>query len=312
MAEWNADIHPDLLAMWPAPPTEEAHRANLVQRAERMGTVSRVLDVKPDGPLSIEALIETSRGKRWTLRFTVEEDPPHRIVAYPPWTRAVEGVEVEVVSCRELTQAHRALMRDVFTASYRDADVEYLDEQPPLYDCVSMARIGGEPAGFVFFGAKFAEIPRVGERHVMLGGLSCVKPTFQRMGVWDAMRMDPRIRGLVPQPEEMKGVNVGKMAHPGSFRAFKGMPGLVPTVGRQPTQWQRDVGAVIAETIGVDDYDAPTFVCRGRGRPIGEAVIQLDASSEDWELFRNVDRARGDTLLAFGFWPSAPDGWDDA
>ena len=37
--------------------------------------------------------------------------------------------------------------------------------------------------------------------------------------------------------------------------------------------------------------------------------MKIEAQPRDWELFRNVDRDRGDSLLALSWIPDAPPGW---
>jgi hypothetical protein len=307
-AEYDSHFHPDLLATWPQE-TDEQRLENVRFRKQANGTFDRILDVNFDGQFDIRVEVGTSKGKRWRFGFVVESEPPHRIVEYPRWERIVQGVDVEVVGCKDVSRQQRALMRDVFSTTYRRADLAYLEEQVPYFDCVSMATIEGEPAGFVFFGSREAELPGLGLTNMVMGGLSCVKPEFRRMGVWDAMRFDPRIQTFLIPPREMKGMSVGRMAHPGSFRGFSGLSGLTPAIGKAITPWQQDVGAGVALAFDIENFDPPTFVCRGRGRPLGEAFVNVEVSAEEWERFQNVDRSRGDTLLAIGFWPNPPDGW---
>jgi hypothetical protein len=83
----------------------------------------------------------------------------------------------------------------------------------------------------------------------------------------------------------------------------------VPQRGRRPTQWQQDVGKAIAEAYGVASFDPETFVCRGDGRPIGFPLIEMDVAPEEWEVFRPVDRRRGDSLLGICWMPAAPTAW---
>ncbi len=311
-AEHDSHFHPDLLDTWPEIGDERTRREVWRNRFEQMGAVANIVEVTSQSPQAIEAVVETTKGKRWKVSINVEDEPPHRIVKYL-WDRVVVGVDVDVVTSRDLSDAQKAFIRDVFIATYRDGDLAYLDAQPPTMDCLCTATIGSEPAGFVFFAGREAELPRLGVTYLMYGGLSCVKPSFQRMGVWDAMRMDPRIFPLLqPMTNATRNVSVGRMAHPGSFRGFKGLAGLVPEIGKPLTVWHQAVGAAVADALGFDGFDRETFVCRGHGRPIGEPVVQVEASAEEWTRFSHVDRTRGDTLMAIGFWPTAPEGWEDA
>jgi hypothetical protein len=83
----------------------------------------------------------------------------------------------------------------------------------------------------------------------------------------------------------------------------------VPKRGVPPTPWQQEVGAAIAAAYGVEDFDPATFVCHGSGTPIGYPVIDIDAEPDEWELFRPVNRDRGDSLLGMVWMGEPPEGW---
>ena len=99
------------------------------------------------------------------------------------------------------------------------------------------------------------------------------------------------------------------MAHPAALRVFRGHPTLVPKPGIRPTPWQQEVGQAIAEAYGVHAFERETFVCIGSGEPIGYPVIEFEVGPEEWEVFRPVNRDRGDALLAMAWLPDAPEGW---
>ncbi|MFN8642099.1 MAG: hypothetical protein U0802_10760 [Candidatus Binatia bacterium] len=75
-----------------------------------------------------------------------------------------------------------------------------------------------------------------------------------------------------------------------------------------PTPWQREVGAAIAAAYGAAAFDPATFVCRGRGTPIGWPVVEIEAMPEEWALFAPVDRARGVCSGSPG-WANRSPGW---
>ncbi len=85
--------------------------------------------------------------------------------------------------------------------------------------------------------------------------------------------------------------------------------GGVPRPGVRPTAWQREVGRAIADAYGEERFDPETFVCKGTGTPIGYPVIDFEVEPVDWEVFRHVDRERGDSLLGIAWMPGAPPGW---
>ena len=66
---------------------------------------------------------------------------------------------------------------------------------------------------------------------------------------------------------------------------------------------------MIADAYGEEGFDAETFVCKGAGTPIGYPIIDIEVEPVDWEVFRHVDRDRGDSLLGIVWMPDAPPGW---
>jgi hypothetical protein len=99
------------------------------------------------------------------------------------------------------------------------------------------------------------------------------------------------------------------MAHPAAFRTLAINPTVVPKPGVPLTAWQREVGQAIADVYGVETFDPETFVCVGTGKPIGYPVIEMQVESPEWEVFRPVNRDRGDSLLGLAWSPDAPPGW---
>jgi hypothetical protein len=93
------------------------------------------------------------------------------------------------------------------------------------------------------------------------------------------------------------------------MRSLARNPTVVPKPGVRPTTWQQEVGQAIADAYGVHAFDPKTFVCIGSGDPIGYPIIELQVEPEEWEVFRPVDRDRGDALLAMIWTPDAPPGW---
>jgi hypothetical protein len=69
------------------------------------------------------------------------------------------------------------------------------------------------------------------------------------------------------------------------------------------------VGEAIAEAYRVHAFDSRTFVCIGSGEPIGHPKIEFVVEPHEWEVFKPVDRERGDALLSLAWIPDAPPGW---
>ena len=60
------------------------------------------------------------------------------------------------------------------------------------------------------------------------------------------------------------------------------------------------------------EFNPQTFAVRGSGVPIGYPVVDMgDVAPGEWEVFRDVNRDRGDSLLGIAWTPDPPEGWDD-
>ena len=115
--------------------------------------------------------------------------------------------------------------------------------------------------------------------------------------------------GAAEVAEHPRRLSCGRMAHPAGMRPLARNPTVVPKPGVRPTPWQQEVGQYIAGAYGVHAFDPESFVCMGSGDPIGYPIIEVQVESEEWEVFRQVDRDRGDSLLAMIWSPDAPSGW---
>jgi len=192
----------------------------------------------------------------------------------------------------------------LFARSYREADAEYLRESMHHLANVSLAFHDGDLVAFALSSVRRLDLPRLGPQVVHLGGLACVAPDFRRRG----LLVELSRLGMGSGPEAPR-LACGRTAHPASFRRIPTMPGGVPKPGVRPTVWQQEVGRAIAGAYGVRRFEPETFVCVGRGRPIGHPVIDIDATPQEWELFRTVDRERGDSLLGIAWLDGPPPGW---
>lgn len=198
----------------------------------------------------------------------------------------------------------------LFRQNYREANTAYLEKSIHVLAFAAIARDpAGRPAGFALGEPRVLELPRLGPQPVRLAGLCCVDPAFRRQGLF--RRLEHTVLSARDLPPAPRSLSAGRMAHPASFRTMSANPTVVPRRGQRPTPWQQEVGAAIAAAYGTREFDPETFVCRGSGVPIGWPVIDIEATPEEWELFRPVDRSRGDALLGIAWSPDAPPGWDD-
>lgn len=207
-----------------------------------------------------------------------------------------------------LATGDRQLLFELFDACFRHADHAHLDRLLGQLRYVTLALVGEEPAGFSVGEIRVMELPRLGEQTVMLGGLTCVAPEFRRRGLMIELAQR-NIKASAPRWSG-RALFCVRYGHPAAFKSVvAAIESGVPRPRITPTAWQQEVGRVIADAYGVEAFDPETFVCRGSGTPVGYQIMDVEVEPQDWEVFRHVDRDRGDSLLGIVWRPDAPDGW---
>jgi hypothetical protein len=218
------------------------------------------------------------------------------------------GFAFRTVPIDSLTTAERQLLSELFDECFHNANQAHLEKLLGQLRTVSVALSDEKPAGFTMSDVRIMDLPRLREQTVMLGGLTCVVSEFHRRG----LMMELASRNLIESTPRwgQRTLICGRYVHPAVFRrVVSTRESGVPRPGARPTAWQQEVGRVIADVYGVEDFDPETFVCRGSGRPIGDPIIDLQVEPQDWEVFRHVARDRGDSLLGIVWIPDSPAGW---
>jgi hypothetical protein len=222
----------------------------------------------------------------------------------------IEGIAIDVWGTGELSSDDRAGLHRVFDDAYIDGDHGYLDDQLARLAHVALARGEEGVVGFALSDARIVDLPRLPQQVVRTAGLACVHSAHKRKGISNRLESMAMTAGDVPAA--IHTVLTGRFAHPAGTHHLRTRVDIVPRIGEPPTAWQREVAVALAGVLGVTDFDADTFVCRGPGRPVGQNVIEVDSDVAEQEaaLFAPVDRTRGDTLLAV-WWTTPPPGWAD-
>ncbi len=222
--------------------------------------------------------------------------------------REFPGFEFRTLPTDALSAADLRLLAGLFDTCFRLADQAHLERVLGMLRFVSVTLHGETPAGFSIGDVRVMDLPRLRQQNVMLGGLTCVVPEFQRRGLMIEMATRNIIASEPRWAERM--LFCVRYGHPVAFRSVVARhESGVPRPGVRPTAWQREVGKAIADAYGVERFDPDTFVCRGAGSPIGYPVVEIDVEPADWEVFRRVDRERGDSLLGIVWRPDGPPGW---
>ncbi|MHB8491410.1 MAG: hypothetical protein ACYDA6_04235 [Solirubrobacteraceae bacterium] len=231
------------------------------------------------------------------------------------------GVAITVVAAADLPCSLRDALHGLFDDTYAQADHGYLDRSLELLRFVAIA-VPHDPAdeaatgecqgeeliGFAIGESRALDLPGLAAQKVGLAGLCCVASAFRRRGLFQSLERGVILEGTDPL-EGRRLLAAGRMAHPASFRMMSANSSALPRRGVVPSAFQQEVARRVAACYAVQDFDPLTFACRGHGRPIGYPRMDIEADAEEWELFANVDRDRGDSLLALCWMPDAPPGW---
>jgi hypothetical protein len=216
------------------------------------------------------------------------------------------AIEVETKDCTALSDAELAEMADLCAEGPHRFETGDLSKQVEAWVLVTTARENDKLKGFAF-----CTLERIGGTPSVLIGLASIRRTSKRDGVLRAIIHDQLRRAVLAFPDE--DVLVGtRFDNPGGFEAFKPLNDVVPRPDHKATGEERAWGRRLAKRFGVDstEYDDRGFLARGDG----SVPCLFDHESQKPEkidpavaaFFADVDRARGDALIAFG-WAMAED-----
>ena len=195
----------------------------------------------------------------------------------------------------------------LFEMNYRQPNRSYLEKSLGTLSYFALAEHQGTPAGFAVGERRVMDLPRLPAQLIELAGICCIAPQFRRRGLFSML--EALAIGAAKVPERPRRLTCGRVAHPAAMRTIAINPTVVPKPGVRPSPWQQEIGQGIASTYGAHAFDPDTFICVGPGEPIGYPIIEVEVQREEWEVFRQVNRDRGDTLLAIVWVPDAPPGW---
>ena len=212
-----------------------------------------------------------------------------------------------VKETRALSEQERGELLRLFELNYRQANPAFLEKSLATLRYAAMAFHDGVAVGFGLAETRVMDLPRLPAQVVSLAGICCVASEFRRRGLFGKLELLAISAEAVP--ERPRRLACGRMAHPAAMRTIARFPKSVPRPGVRPTAWQQEVGWAIAEAYGVRDFDPETFVCIGSGTPTGYPRIEFDVEPHEWEVFKPVDRDRGDALLAIAWVPDPPREW---
>jgi hypothetical protein len=214
---------------------------------------------------------------------------------------------LRVLDTASADSADFAAVISLFESNYRQANSAYIEKSLANLGYLALAFQDEKPVAFALGESRVMDLPGLPRQVVDLAGICCVDPAFRRRGLFGRLESLVLAAAELPRPE--RWLVCGRVAHPASFRGLSRSPHVVPRANVTPTPWQQEVGQAIAAAYGVVSFDASTFVCCGSGTPVGYPAIDIEATAEEWEIFKPVNRDRGDSLLAITWSPNAPPGW---
>ncbi|MGH9177303.1 MAG: hypothetical protein ACRD0N_01940 [Acidimicrobiales bacterium] len=214
------------------------------------------------------------------------------------------AIQVETKDCTALSDAEMGEMADICADGPAGYDVGLLSKQREAWVLITQARDNDKLCGF-----SFCTLERIGGTPCLLIGLASIKRGARRDSVLKALMADQYRRALLAFPDE--DVLVGtKLLDAGAFQAFRGLDDIVPRPGHKATGEERAWGRRLAKRFGAEGrIDDRTFVVQGDGDVCGaldHESLRDDADPEVAAFFGQLDRDRGDYLIAFG-WAMAED-----
>ena len=215
------------------------------------------------------------------------------------------AIDVETKDCTALSDAELGEMADICADGPAGYDVGLLSKQREEWVLITQARENDRLLGY-----SFCTLERIGGTPCLLIGLASVKRGAKRDAVVRALMADQYRRAVLAFPDE--DVVVGtRFIDPAGYEAFKGLTDIVPRPGHRATGEERAWGRRLAKRFGAEGrIDDRSFVVTGDGNATGcldhEALKPEQTDPEVAAYFANLDRSRGDYLIAFG-WAMAED-----
>jgi GNAT superfamily N-acetyltransferase len=228
--------------------------------------------------------------------------------------RDTPDLDVSIVRAGSITPEEHAAVFEVFDASYRDANHEYLQRSIDRIGLLSLATHEGRGVGYSISHTRWMDLSGFAKPQlVQLHWMRAVLPEFRHRGVnratnravMGAMKQELKAIGR-PRTRQLSCGRYGHAAGAGG----RTDPSAVPTLGETPTAWQQAVGLAVAEAYG-STLDPETFVCIGPGTPIGYPNEAFPPTEAERDAYALVDRDRGDNLLVINWIPDGPPRWND-
>jgi len=218
------------------------------------------------------------------------------------------AIDVDTKDCTALSDAELEEMGNICAGGPARYDIGLLSKQRDEWVLITQARNNGVLQGF-----SFCTLERIGGTPSVLIGLATVKRTGKRQETLKAMMSDQLRRAVLAFPDEdvLIGTRFVDASGFDAFTAFMKLQDVTPRPDHKPSGEDRAWGRRLAKRFGVEtDYDERAFVAKGDGSPAcvldHESAKADKISTEVKALFKGLDLANGDSLIAFA-WAMAED-----
>jgi hypothetical protein len=206
--------------------------------------------------------------------------------------------------CTSLSDAELVEMADLSAEREVAFDIGFVSKQREEWVLVTQVREGNKLRGF-----SFCTLERIGGTPSLLVGLATTDRTTKAESTLKAIMADQYRRALLAFPDEDVLLGTQLLSADG-FRAFTKLTDVVPRLEHRPSGEERAWARRLAKRFGAENrLDDRTFVTKGTGSPVGGLDFEspkAPPSAELAGLFKSVNVARGDRLVAFG-WAMAED-----
>jgi len=206
--------------------------------------------------------------------------------------------------CTSLSDNELVEMADLSAEREVAFDIGFVSKQREEWVLVTQVREGSKLRGY-----SFCTLERIGGTPSLLVGLATTDRTTKAEAALKAMMIDQYRRALLAFPDEDVLLGTQLLGADG-FRAFAKLTDVVPRIDHRASGEERAWARRLAKRFGAENrLDDRTFVTKGSGSLVGGLDFEspkAPASDELAGLFKSVNVARGDRLVAFG-WAMAED-----
>ncbi|MGH9046857.1 MAG: hypothetical protein ACRDVW_06025 [Acidimicrobiales bacterium] len=206
--------------------------------------------------------------------------------------------------CTSLSDTELVEMADLSAEREVSFDIGFVSKQREEWVLVTQVRENNKLRGF-----SFCTLERIGGTPSLLVGLAATDRTTKSESALKAMMADQYRRALLAFPDEDVLLGTRLLSADG-FRAFAKLIDVVPRLDHRPSGEERAWARRLAKRFGAENrLDDRTFVTKGTGSLVGGFDFESPKARVAPELeamFKSVNAARGDRLVAFG-WAMAED-----